>query len=121
MDYLLNSNVRGFPEGQKQDTYFVIDNSLQYISMSDESLYYLYYVDCDIVGEVISSSENSYGFDYFIISKCKPIKLVNCHLENDVRILDIQTHSGNWTVKKNRQSRASDIIRRDISNTRKLF
>jgi hypothetical protein len=60
MDYLFNKIVLNVSEKYKVSTYYIVDDSLKYVSLVCENRYYFGYVDTDYIGDFISDSTNDF-------------------------------------------------------------
>ena len=60
MDYLFLDNLSGIPKNNKASSFYLVDKELRYVSFHDSELYYLSYVDCDKIHEIIKETDNEY-------------------------------------------------------------
>ena len=125
MDYLFLDNLSGIPKNNKASSFYLVDKELRYVSFHDSELYYLSYVDCDKIHEIIKETDNEYELDYFVIEQCKPILSQECFFEvrkgETVRIVNTRTVTGNYVYKKPKEKKEGTIITRFSDKNKKLF
>ena len=125
MEYLFNKYLKEIPESFNISCYYIIDNSLRYISLKEDNLYFLHYVDNIEIGEVILSSDNEMTFDSFVLSKNLPILSQKSSYENiddtTSRVVSIETAKGNYNFIKRKPATEKNIIVRNSNGQKKLF
>lgn len=125
MEFLFKFLISDISETDNVSCYYVVDDVLRYISLQNDVLYNLHYIDADKVGPCIKEEENEYSFDYYVLNLNKPIKSQVCTFEKvnnkNSRLVSIKTVSGNPMLRKPRKSEEPVIINKYHTQNRKLF
>ena len=125
MEYLLKFNLNNIPETYELNCYYIVDNRLQYVSLSDEEYFYLHFVESSNIGDSIFQNENQGKLDKYVYNMNKPIISMDCGYENvndsDIRVVKIISVSGNPMSKKHRKPEEKTVLNRYQQKGKKLF
>lgn len=125
MDYLFKDTIFNIPENNVLSSCYIIDNSLKYVSLHSADMFYLHYVDTDIIGEMVRSDAAEGSFDYQIVSLNSPVKDVKSSYAEirdiPVRVVRIDTVTGNIRTLKPKESSTRNIISRHFTKKNKLL
>ena len=73
MDYLFRKVVLNIPETYTITTYYIVNDSLKYVSLLKDQSYYLGYVDSDYIGDFIIDDISEGTLDAYVIKQNIPI------------------------------------------------
>ena len=125
MDSLFKYEIRGVPDNYILSCYYIVDNSLQYVSLSEEGYVYLHFVDTNIVGDAIMYSKDFGKLDQYVYNKNKPIISMDCNYEKvnnaETRVVRIVSESGNPKCKKHKEVSERTVYNRYQNKGKKLF
>ena len=125
MDFLFEQTLFNVPENNILSTCYIVDNSLRYVSLYSADMFYLHYVDTNVVGEKVMSDANEGHFDYQIISLNAPVNCVKSNYaaikDVSVRVVKVETVTGNIRTLKPKESSKRNIISRHLTKKNKLF
>lgn len=121
MDYLFKDVLTNVPENCDITSYYIVDNDLKYVSIHNADLFYLHYVDTDVISDVIEACEHEGEFDFIVISLNKPIESQSSSFENGSRKVKTKTISGNQKTIKHKKSSEREVLTRFITKRKKLF
>lgn len=98
------------PKDKTVSSYYIVDNDLRYVSLHENGIYILSYVDNSKTGEKILMSQNEYDFDYFVIKNHEPLYSMTCDIKYDIRYVELKTCSGNFKYKKARKPKEDTVL-----------
>ena len=122
MAFQLDNQIKKVPKGKTVSSWYLINDRLQYVSATNNLIYFLACVDCGVYGEELVSSSNEGYFDYYVLSKVSPIKSMICNKKDNIRYIEIVTVSGDFSIKKPKQHKEDTVINRYTNKSKiKLF
>ena len=121
MDSPFNSVIENVPKTSMLSTYYVVDSELRYVSINNADVFYLHYVDTNILGDVIDDSKYEGCLDYLVINLNKPIEYQNSRYYESIRVVETKSVSGNNKLLKHKKSSSRDSITRLNTTKNKLF
>ena len=126
MDYLFRKVVLNIPETYTITTYYIVNDSLKYVSLLKDQSYYLGYVDSDYIGDFIIDDISEGTLDAYVIKQNIPIISCTSTLETDnnvtARVVSITAEGGNSKTTKKKKSQDVEVLNRYQNKGRnKLF
>lgn len=125
MDSLFKYQLSDIPDNYTLSCYYVVDDSLHYVSLLDESYHYLHLVDTNSIGDVVAHSVNIGDLDKYVYNMNKPITSMTCSFEKVsqefVRVVRIVSVSGNPKCRKHKEVSERYVYNRYQNKGKKLF
>jgi hypothetical protein len=125
MESLLKYELKDIPDNYELKCYYIVDNDLQYVSLSEDGYLYLHFVDTNQVGETIMYSTSHGDLDKYVYNINKPIVSMKCSYdivnEKESRVVRIVSVSGNPKCRKHKEVSERTVYNRYQNKGKKLF
>ena len=125
MEFLLSEYVLNIPENSAIKSYYIVDDSLKYVAISECGKLHLYSVDVDSVSDMVVTDGRLGEFDSYVLKESMPIYTQSCSMEKvgtkSVRVVRTVTQVYTPSIKKSREPKSVNIINRTSNNKSRLF